>query len=265
MAMALDRDTFIDAFSNISTFNKEGLDAEPLYHTSMGYVPGVTLNPKDEKSFGPNAKYYSYNLAEAKKLLAAAGHSSGFSYTNHWPNFPGFGPNFPKYMQVIEASNQELGLKVSSDPIDYNLKYLPDYVTKRGQHEGIVVTLGAVSSADPVDYFVWRYYSKSGATSGAIFGDQGSGDGAGDAQVDSIIDKAKAEFDAKKQAAILGDLQKYLAEKQYCVTSPGLGTQYTLAWPAVKNYLTFQGDSRAINSFYYTWWLDDTEAPLKKP
>jgi peptide/nickel transport system substrate-binding protein len=263
MAMAIDRDSYIDAFSNITNFKKEGLDAEPLYHTSMGYIPGVTLNPND-KDFGPNAKYYKHDLAEAKKLMAAAGFPSGFSYTNHWPNFPGFGPNFPKQMAVIESFNQELGLKVTSDPIDYNLKYLPDYVTKRGQHEGVVVTLGAVSSADPVDYFVWRYYSKAGATSGAIFGDQGSGDGAGDPQVDSMIDKAKAEFDAKKQAAILGDLQKYLAEKQYAVTSPGLGTQYTLAWPAVKNYLTFQGDSRAINSFYYTWWLDENEAPFKK-
>jgi peptide/nickel transport system substrate-binding protein len=263
MAMAIDRDTYIDAFSNVSNFNKEGLAAEPLYHTSMGYIKGVTLDPRS-KDFGDTAKYYKYDLTEAKKLMAAAGFSSGFSYTNHWPNFPGFGPNFPKQMAVIEAFNQDLGIKVTSDPIDYNLKYLPDYVTKRGQHEGIVVTLGAVSSPDAVDYFVWRYYSKAGATSGAIFGDQGSGDGAGDPKVDDMIDKAKAEFDAKKQTAILGDLQKYLAEKQYAVTSPGLGTQFTLAWPAVKNYLTFQGDSRAINSFYYTWWLDENEAPLKK-
>ena len=51
---------------------------------------------------------------------------------------------------------------------------------------------------------------------------------------------------------------------QYAVTSPGLATQYTLAWPAVRNYLYFQGDSRAINSFYYTWSIDDTQAPLKR-
>jgi ABC-type transport system substrate-binding protein len=263
MAMAIDRDSYIDAFSNISNFNNAGLDAVPLFHTSMGYVPGVTLDPRG-KEFGETAKYYKYDLAEAKKLLSAAGFASGFSYTNHWPNFPGFGPNFPKQMQVIESFNQELGLKVSSDPIDYNLKYLPDYVTKRGQHEGIVVTLGAVTSPDPVDYFVWRYHSKAGATSGAIFGDVGSGDGAGDPKVDEMIDKAKAEFDQKKQAAILADLQKYLAEKQYCITSPGLGTQFTLAWPAVKNYMALQGDSRAIDNFYYTWWLDENEAPLKR-
>ena len=68
-----------------------------------------------------------------------------------------------------------------------------------------------MTSPNPTDYYVWRYYSKSGATSGAIFGDIGSGDGAGDPKVDDFIDKAKAEFDADKNAAILGDLQKYLA------------------------------------------------------
>jgi len=263
MAMAIDRDSYIDAFSNVSKFKAAGLDCQPLYHTSMGYIPGVTLDP-NSKDFGENAKYYKRDIAEAKKLMAAAGFPNGFSYTNHWPNFPAFGPNFPKQMAVIESFNAEIGMKATSDPIDYNLKYLPDYVTKRGKHEGIVVTLGAVSSPDAVDYFVWRYYSKSGETSGAIFGDQNSGDGAGDPKVDDMIDKAKAEFDSKKQAAILADLQKYLAGQQYAVTSPGLATQFTLAWPAVRNYLAFQGDSRAINSFYYDWWLDDTQAPLKK-
>ncbi len=264
MAYAIDRDAYIDAFSNLAAFAKEGLPAEPLYHTSMGYIPGITLNPTDTKTFGENAKYYTRNLEEAKKLLSAAGYPSGFEYPSMWPNFPLFGPNFPKQIAVMEAFNQEIGLKPKSEPLDYNLGYLPNLVTKRGQHEGIGFTLGAVTSSDPVDYFVWRYYSKSGATSGAIFGDIGSGAGEGDPKVDDFVEKAKAELDAKKQVTILQDMQRYLAGMQYAVTSPGLATQFTLAWPAVRNYLTHQGDSRAINSFYYTWWLDDTLAPIKK-
>ena len=263
MALAIDRDAYIDAFSNISKYEAEGLDAEPLYHTSMGFIPGVTLDPRS-KDFGENAKYYTHDLTEAKKLLSAAGHAAGFEYPSAWPNFPAFGPNFPRQIEVMDSFNRELGLKPQSVPLDYNIDYLPKYVTMRGQHEGIAFTLGAVTSADPVDYFVWRYYSKSGATSGAIFGDVGSGDGAGDPKVDAFIESAKGELDAKKQATILADLQKHLAGMQYAVTSPGLGTQYTLAWPAVRGYLYYQGDSRAINSFYYTWSIDDTQAPLKR-
>jgi len=229
----------------------------------MGYIPGVTLDPRS-KDFGANSKYFNRDLAAAKQLLSAAGYAGGFDYDNHWPNFPAFGAAFPNQVSTMEAFMQEIGLRPHNDPIDYNLKYLPDYVTQRGKHQGVVFTLGAVSSPDAVDYYVWRYYSKSGATSGAIFGDVGSGDGGGDAKVDDMIDKAKAELDANKQKALVGDLQRYLAEMQYCVASPGRATGFDLAWPAVKNYLALQGDSRAINGFYYDWWLDDTLPPIKK-
>jgi ABC-type transport system substrate-binding protein len=263
ISMAMDRDAYLDAFNNVSKFEAEGLPMQTNYYTSMGYVPGVTLNPR-ESSFGENAKYFTRNIEEAKKLLSAAGYANGFSYTNHWPNTPAFGAAFPKQVAVIEAFNQEIGLKVSSDPLDYNLGYLPNYVTKRGQHEGVLIALGAVTSPDATDYFVWRYYSKSGATSGSIFGDIGSGAGEGDPKVDDFIEKAKAELDSKKQAAILGDLQRYLAGMCYTVGSPGNATEFDIAWPAVRNHQTFQQDSRSIFSFYHNWWIDDTQAPLKK-
>jgi len=263
MSMAMDRDTYIDVFGNVSTFSSQGLPSESYFYTSMGYVPGITLDPR-KSEFGENAKYYSHNLEEAKKLLSAAGFANGFEYTNHWPNTPAFGAAFPKQVEVIEQFQAELGLKVTSDPIDYNLKYLPEYVTKRGQHEGVLIALGAVTSPDPVDYYVWRYYSKSGGTSGAIFGDVGSGTGAGDPKVDDMIEKAKAELDAAKQKTILQDLQKYLGGMMYTVGSPGNATTYDLAWPAVGNHLAFQQDSRSITSYYYNWWIDDTKAPLKR-
>jgi peptide/nickel transport system substrate-binding protein len=261
ISMAIDRDAYIDAFSNVSRFEAEGLPMDTFYYTSMGYVPGVTLDPR-KSDFGPNAKYYQFNLEEAKKLLSAAGYANGFEYTNHWPNTPAFGAAFPKQVAVIEAFMQDLGLKVTSDPLDYNLGYLPNYVTKRGQHEGILIALGAVTSPSPVDYFVWRYYSKSGATSGSIFGDLGSGPGEGDPKVDDFIERAKRELDSSKQTTILADLQRYLAEMAYTVGSPGNASEFDLAWPAVRNHLTYQQDSRSIFSYYYAWWLDNTKAPL---
>ena len=36
------------------------------------------LDPTDAKEFGPNAKYLDLNMAEAKKLLTAAGQPNGF-------------------------------------------------------------------------------------------------------------------------------------------------------------------------------------------
>jgi peptide/nickel transport system substrate-binding protein len=227
----------------------------------MGYIPGVTLDPRND-DFGPNAKYFEYNMEEAKSLLSAAGFGNGFAYTNHWPNTPAFGAAFPQQVAVIEETMRELGLDVSSDPLDYNLGYLPNFVTKRGQHEGILIALGAVTSTDPVDYYVWRYHSQSGATSGSIFGELGSGPGEGDPDVDDFINRARRELDSEKQGAILGDLQRYLAEKAYTVGSPGNASEFDLTWPVVRRHLSFQQDSRSITSYYYQWWLDSTKAPL---
>jgi peptide/nickel transport system substrate-binding protein len=261
MSMALDRESYIIAFYNVDQFEDAGLPVETYYNTSMGPIPGVTLDPRD-KDFGENAKYLSYDVAEAKKLLSAAGFGDGFEYDAHFVGSNNFGAAYPKQTETMNSFYREAGLKPNAVPIDYNLRYLPDFVTQQGKHEGTVYRIGAVTSPDAVDYYVWRFYSKSGATSGAVF-TGGTGEMAGDPEVDSFIDKAKAETDAKKRVAILGDLQRHLAKMCYCVPNPGAATRFDVAWPAVKNFYAFQNDSRAINQGYYTWWIDDTQPPIK--
>ena len=263
MSMALDRDAYITAFYNVDKFEAAGLPVDTYYNTSMGPIPGVALDPRD-KAFGENAKYLSLNVIEAKKLLAAAGFGEGFEYNANFVGSGNFGPTYPKQVETMNSFMREIGLKPNAVPIDYNLKYLPDFVTQRGKHEGVVFRIGAVTSPDAVDYYVWRFYSKAGATSGAVFTGPDGGEMSGDVQVDTMIDKAKAETDAKKRVAILGDLQRYLAKMCYCVPNPGTATNFDVAWPVVKNFYTFQNDSRAINQGYYTWWLDQAQPPIKK-
>jgi ABC-type transport system substrate-binding protein len=263
LSMSFDREAYIDTFGNVSAFAKDGLAVDTHWFTSIAYIPGVTLDPR-KSDFGENAKYYKRDIGEAKKLLVAAGYTDGFEYPSHFVGSGNFGPAYPKQVEVMDQFARDIGLKPKADPIDYNLKYLPNYILTRGKHDGIVYRIGAVTSPSPVDFFVWRYQSSS-TTSGALgFDVNGLGDGKGDPTVDSFIDKAKLETDSKKQVAILGDLQRYLAKMQYSVTNPGTADTFLMAWPALRNYATFQGDSRAINDYYYTWWLDETQAPFKK-
>jgi ABC-type transport system substrate-binding protein len=267
LSMSFDRDTHIDTFSNVSQFESDGLPVNTYWHTSMGYVPDFWLDPTDEGKFGANAKYYAYNVGEAKKLISAAQSSyPGGSF----PEIPSytvqavFPPPYTQETEVMDQFAREIGLGIVSNPLDYNLDYLPNYVTKQGQFSGILYGIGATTSPDPTDYFVWKFWSRSGPTSGALgFGgtDGNKGDMSGDPQVDQLIENAKAEFDAEKRVTIIQDLQKSLAAQAYTIPRPGFADSFQLAWPAIMNFATFQGDSRVVlmgTNGITSYWYDTT-------
>ena len=252
LSMSMDRETYIDVFYNVSKFESEGLPVETYWYTAMGYVPEWTLDPRG-REFGENARYYEYNVAEAKKLLQAAESAYGGSFPEVGAGRVNavFGAVYQEQVEVMDQWARDIGLKVNAVPLDYNIDYLPKIVTKQGKYDvpglGWAYAIGAVSSPDVVDYYVWRYYSKSGATSGALGHggpDGGLGDQSGDPAVDSLIDKAKGEFDIKKRQANVHDLQRVLAKQAYSVSQPGLADQFWLAWPAIGNWGVYQGDSR---------------------
>ena len=75
LSMSIDRDAWLDAQYNTSSFEEQGLPITKRWNTALEANDNTTgwwLDPKD-KAFGPNAKYFERNVAEAKKLLAAAG------------------------------------------------------------------------------------------------------------------------------------------------------------------------------------------------
>lgn len=265
LALSFDREIFIDTFGNLSMFESNGLPVDTHHFTCMGYVPGVLLDPRDEEKFGENARYYRYNPDEAKKLLSAA-------YPDGMPEFPSrriagrpvFGPTHADEVEVLDMMARDVGFKPMAMPIDYTQEYLPQIVTTQGQFDGWAYRWGSSSSPDPVDFFVWRYWSKSGPTSGALgFGgpDGSLGDQSGDPEVDALIERSMAETDSQARVQIIHDLQRMLAKQQYGVSRPGISSEFAAAWPVIANYQVFQNDSRSTSGTY-TWWIDKSKAPL---
>jgi hypothetical protein len=76
-----------------------------------------------------------------------------------------------------------------------------------------------------------------------------------------MIAKANSELDATKQQALVQDIQRYLAKAQYELLNPGLFSGFSMAWPALRNFMVLQGGSRWDNK---DWWIDETQPPFKR-
>lgn len=269
ISMAFDRDSYIDAFFNVSKFEDEGLPVDTYYYTQMGYVPGWTLDPRDAEKFGENAKYYEYNVAEAMKLKAAA--ESDYE-GGKFPKFVAgrvnavFGPIYASQVEVMDQFAREIGFEVEAFPLDYNLDYLPKVVTKLGHFEvpdmGWAYAIGAVTSPDPTDLWVWRYYSKGGVSSGQL-GLGSDGGPPADAEIDSMVEKAIGEFDSEKRLQIIQDLQRLASAQIYNVPQPGQAAEFWLGAPQIRNFFVYQNDSRVVQqglNGMHNLWYDESKA-----
>ena len=134
------------------------IEMATAYHTVL--PPGwndMWLNPQDKK-FGENAKYLSHNVAEAKKLLAAAGLASGFSFDMFFSTNL-YAQPYQKCGEVVNGMMLEGGLKGSMRGLPYEqfkdtyyeAYYGPSFAS--GKTKGFN---GVVHLADPaVPFYVW--------------------------------------------------------------------------------------------------------------
>jgi peptide/nickel transport system substrate-binding protein len=260
ISMSWDRDLFIDTFYNVAKLAAEGLAVETRWNSSMASLwDGWWLDPKG-KDFGPNAKYYEYNAAEAKKLLAAAGHTNGIQnvLSNHiTTNELSL---LPKYADVLDGMASEIGVTSKINPVDYAKEYTPNYRDGKGQYEGwAYVTTAGGTGVGPVGTLANMYWSKGGAAFQG-FSTSGQNDQSGDPKVNDLIVKARGELDTEKRRALVQEIQRYLGQKIYSLMVPGVATGFTFGWPAVGNYRVYRGFQVWDQ---YRLFLDDTKPPFR--
>jgi peptide/nickel transport system substrate-binding protein len=261
VSMSWDRDLFIDTFYNVSKFQAQGLPVDTRWNTHLHTFWGEWwLDPKG-KDFGPNAKYFQRDVAEGKKLLAAAGYANGFPVTSHCIQGPQLGL-LPKNAQVLDGFTSDLGLTIKVDGIDYNKDYIPVYRDGNGQYDGWAyhtVSGTTPNRLSPVSSLAASYWSKSGVTFDG-FSTTGKNDQAGDPTLDAMIAKARVEPDVKARKTQVYELQRYLAKAMWGLMLPGGATSFTMAWPAVRNWNLYWGGPGVWRG--YKVWLDQTKPPF---
>ncbi|HLF77637.1 MAG TPA: ABC transporter substrate-binding protein [Dehalococcoidia bacterium] len=266
-ALSLDRDLFVETFGNISKFTSQGvpIDTAVTSAVSPAVYQGWWLDPKG-KDFGPNAQYYQRNIAEAKKLMSAAGHANGLTVASNVAD-SGYGPNYNRGVEVMEGFASEAGFKFNKVIQGYTTNWPSEFRDSGGFFDGIAYRLQPGAS-DPGDQ-LYAEYNKGGSQ---YYGFDPDGKGLtskeastyiGDPTCDDLTNKMKTEFDDAKRKAYAHELQKYLGKMQYKHLSLGAATGFQLAWPAVRNWRVLQG----VNDWGQLWasyWLDETQPPLKK-
>jgi ABC-type transport system substrate-binding protein len=112
LSMMIDRETYIDVLDNRENFRKDGLDIPVAINTVIPAGWGdYWLDPAKQKEFGPNAIYLTHNLAEAKKLVAAAGFANGFEFDFNFASGGQYGALYDRQVQVLAGMFSEGGLR----------------------------------------------------------------------------------------------------------------------------------------------------------
>jgi peptide/nickel transport system substrate-binding protein len=259
-SMGIDRDLWIDAAENVDQFASEGLSVETRWSTHLlANWDGWWLDPKG-KDFGANAKYFQHDIAEAKKLLSAAGYPDGFDTVSHYPKTARY--STAAASEPTDGMIQELGIRLTLDVIsDYDRDYIPNVRDASGQFEGygyhsVAGTTG--QRIDPVGALSTEYWSKAGFTFNG-FSTTGKNDQAGDPQLDALIEKARQEYDIEARRKVVHDIQRHLAKAMWGLNMPGGASGFTMAWPALQNFRVWRGGQGYGR---YRLWLDTTKAPF---
>jgi len=263
-SMAMDRDLYLDTWANISKFKADGLEVETKWNTGArpSDYKGWYLDPQS-KDFGENSKFFEHNIAEAKKLMAAAGFANGISMDSHEAAGTNYGLTYAPQIEVVHGMAAEAGFKFTRNQHQAPAPWNAEFRDSRGFFDGIAFRLTPVP-AEPGEG-LFALYNKDGSLNYG-FDDQGKGVAsaqgpwAGDPTCDDLTKKMRTEFDGAKRIQHAQDLQKYLGKQQYFYHALGSATSFNVAWPVVQNFEVFNG-----LSWGYLWknyWVDSTKAPL---
>jgi peptide/nickel transport system substrate-binding protein len=257
-SMSLDRDTWIDTFYSVAALEREGLPVDTRWNTVLiadGFE-GWWLDPKS-KDYGPNAQYFQHNVAEAKKLLAAAGHSNGVQVESITSG-SSYGVDFPKWVDVAEGMAADAGFRFNKTVVPF-AEFGTRYRDVQGKYEGVSYR-ALPGSGDPLERLLRDLSAKIGAVTFTGFDAEGKGTYGGDPYLDNLLLKARQEPDKEKRKAAVHDAQRYVGKKQYVMRFPGGASSFALRWPVLQNFNVYLDDQRP----FLTYWLDESQAPLKK-
>ena len=207
LSLAIDRKAIIDA-----TLEGVGVVNGPVAAALTDWAL-----PIDQ--LGEGAKYYKHDRAEARRLLAAAGHPNGLPA----------GVCFATYgstllvdtIEVILRQLKDAGIDAKLDQKEYGAYQASCRI---GKYDSM--TFGPLTPfLEPDNFLFGQYYS----------GEPRNRSHVQDPVLDDLLVRQRRASDVKARRDVINEIQRYLAKQQYYVHTP-TGT-YIAVWDgALKNY-----------------------------
>ena len=159
------------------------------------------LDPRGPE-MGPNGKYFKHDPAEAKQLLAAAGHPDGLKV--EMLATPGYGQIWVQQVELVQQQLKAAGIDATIKMQEY-AAYIG--TTFRGQFEGGNVLVFGLETpfTEPHD-FLFNMYHPNGTRNHA---------GVNDPKLTELIEKQMKTLDKAERKKQVFEIQRYLAEQMY--------------------------------------------------
>ncbi|HEY7268350.1 MAG TPA: ABC transporter substrate-binding protein [Dehalococcoidia bacterium] len=271
-SMLVDREGATDVLSNRANFKAVGLDVPVRYNTIIpGGWEGAWLDPLNDKQIGPSSKFYKRDVAEAKKLVAAAGFPNGVDTNIYFPGPGGTPQPVDNTVSIYVDSMKDGGIRAKPVSVAYQTDFIPNYLyayAKGGKGYNGMIAQGIIGQPT-LPLALRLHHHPDGARFMGASADGKTDAHLGDPQMNDLIAKSLIEFDANKQTSMLQEAAKIASNKMYWATIPLVAVYtigYNLSWPVIGNrgfYRASAGDGGTVIA-EINQWIDSSKPPLGK-
>jgi len=194
-------------------------------------------------------QWYKYDPAQARQLLAAAGASNLQLRVAQVIGGPGSlapTPIATTHLTTLNNMFNAVGIKTNIVQIDYNKDYVDaGKGSSQGYYDKDMLVFGGFSPYTEADEYLFSYFDSNSLNSHTRVKDP---------QLDAMIDKERVTIDQEARLKAVQDIQKYVADKMYQLSTVGQYTYYQIQ-PRVQSY-AYSDSIGMMTETYMKLWLN---------